>query len=167
MKKIICIVLFAASFFSLKGQVRYTGYLYSSQEGTKEKFEYSASTSFADGAFKTIYKIFKPGSKKNRYTVTASHYQEQKKVIVEVNDEQYLLSDMNGKEETTYETPSLKPFGFRGNLGLFDKSAPSQLAVQFLSAKGEYVRVISFLGSPTGNDTQFFLFDQNDKITEY
>lgn len=164
MKKIICILLFAASFSALNAQVRYTDYLYSSKEGTKEKFEYLASTSFADGAFKTIYKIFKPGSKKNRYTITASHYKEQKKVVVEVNDEQYLLSEMTGKEETTYEIPSMKPFGFRGNLGLFDKSAPSQLAVQFVSPRAEYVRVLSFLGSSADGDFQFFLFNQTGKI---
>jgi hypothetical protein len=165
MKMIIFLVIFAASFSTVKAQIRYTGYLYSSEEGSKEKFEYSASTSVSDGAFKTIYKIFRPGSKKNRYTIIASHYKEQKKIVVEVNDEQYILSDMTGKEETTYEYPTMKPFGFRGNLGILDKSAPAQLAVQFLSAEGEYVRVLSFLGSSADGQFQFFLFNQSDNIT--
>jgi hypothetical protein len=72
---------------------------------------------------------------------------------------------MSGKEETTYKTSTMKPFGFRGNLGIFDKSAPAQLAVQFLSEKGEYVRVLSFLGSSVDGEFQFFLFNQSDKIT--
>lgn len=72
---------------------------------------------------------------------------------------------MSGKEETTYENPTMKPFGFRGNLGILDKSAPSQLAVQFLSEKAEYVRVLSFLGSSADGEFQFFLFNQSDKIT--
>ena len=84
-----------------------------------------------------------------------------------MNDEQYLLGVMDGKEETTYETPSMKPFGFRGSLGLLDKSAPNQLAVQFLSAEAKYVRVLSFLGSSTDGEFQFFLFNQTDKITEH
>ncbi len=85
---------------------------------------------------------------------------------MEVKDEEYLLSVMDGKEQTTYEAPTLKPFGLRGNWGLFVKSAPSQLVVQFLSAHYEYVRVLSFLGSSDNGIAQFFVFNSADKIEE-
>jgi hypothetical protein len=140
--------------------------LHTLQTGFKEKFEYSASTIFSNGVYKTIYRIFKPGSSTNRYTITASHLKDEKKVIVEVKDERYLLSAMNGKEETTYDSPSLKLFGFRGNLAVFDKSAPNQLAVKFISSNFSYVKVSSFLGSYSDNTFQFFVFNQNDKIIE-
>jgi hypothetical protein len=73
---------------------------------------------------------------------------------------------MNGKEETTYDSPSLKLFGFRGNLAVFDKSAPNQLAVKFISSNFSYVKVSSFLGSYSDNIYQFFVFNQSDKIVE-
>lgn len=73
---------------------------------------------------------------------------------------------MTGKEETIYETFSLKPFGFRVNLSIFNKSTPSQLAVQFISSRFEYVKVLSFLGSYSDNIDQFFVFSQKDKIIE-
>jgi hypothetical protein len=166
MKRVSLLLIFAVAYLSLTAQTRYIGYLYNHQEGSKEKFEYSVSTSFSEGAYRTIYRLYRPGSTKNRYTITASHFKDLKKVTVEVNDEQYILTVMSGKEETTYDAPSAKPFGFRGNLSIFDKSAPSQLAVQFISSRFEYVKVLSFLGSYSDNIYQFFIFSQNDKIIE-
>jgi hypothetical protein len=166
MKKAIFLLAVVFICSNLKAQNRFTGYLYTLQSGAKERFEYSVTTSFSDGVYKTVYRLFKPGSQKNRYSITASNFKDSKKVVVVVNDKQYLLSVMNGKEETTYDTFSLKPFGFRGNLSIFDKSAPSQLAVQFISNRFEYVKVLSFLGSYSDNIDQFFIFSQNDKIIE-
>lgn len=166
MKKVILSTLFVFSMLFVAGQAKSVGYLYTLETGSKEAFHYSISTKFTNGAFQTIYKVYKPGTSKERYTITASHFKTDKKIIVEVNDEQYLLSVMNGKEEVEYETEKLQPFGIRGNLGILNNSAPNQLAVQFASSRFEYVRVINFLGSYRGNIFQFFLFNKNDKITE-
>jgi hypothetical protein len=89
-----------------------------------------------------------------------------KKVVVEVNDEQYILTIMTGKEQVNYDEPTKKPFGFRGNLAILDKSAPNQLMVQFLSSRYEYVRVLRFLGSSADGIFQFFMFNDADKIAE-
>jgi hypothetical protein len=133
MKTIILSFIIAVSCTTLKAQTRFTGYLYTYQTGSKERFEYSVATSHSDGLYTTIYRLYQPGSIKSRYTITASHFKDLKKVVVEVKDEQYLLSAMTGKEETTYEQQTLKPFGLRGNIAILDNAAPSQLAVQFLS----------------------------------
>lgn len=114
--------------------------------------------------YKTIYRLYRPGSSKNRYTIIASHFKDLKKIVVEVNDEQYLITVMTGQEETTYEEPTLKPFGFRGNLAILDKAAPAQLAVQFLSGRYDYVKVLRFLGSSADGIFKFFMFNENDKI---
>ena len=166
MRKVIILNLLIFSTLFVSAQTRYTGYLYTQETGTKEAFQYSISTRFSNDAFQTIYKLYKPGAVKNRYTITASHFKNYKKIIVEVNDEQYLLSVMNGREEVEYETEKLQPFGIRGNLEIFDKSAPNQLAVQFVSGRFEYVRVISFLGSYSDGIFQYFLFSKSDKINE-
>jgi hypothetical protein len=147
-------------------QTKPTGYLYTQQTGSKAVFQYSITTRFANGAFQTIYKLYKQGASKNRYTITASHFKVDKKIVVEVNDEQYLLSVMNGREEVEYETETLQPFGIRGDMGILDKSAPSQLAIQFVSSRFEYVRVIDFLGSTSDGIFQTFVFNTNDKIIE-
>ena len=167
MKKLLLLLLIISNFCIVHAQNRYTGgYLYTIPWGTKERFEYIVSTHSTDGAFKTVYKIFKPGTRKNRYTIVVSHSKEDKKVTVEVTDEELFFGSMNGKEETEYELPSLKPFGFQGNMALFIKSAPSQLAVQFMSSKFEYVKVLNFLGSYSDNIYQFFIFNPQDKIVE-
>src|SRR5689334_9685463 len=98
MKAILSILLVFSVLF-VASQTKYTGYLYTQQTGTKEPFQYSISARFANGAFQTVYKLYRPGASKNRYTITASHFKTDKKIVVEINDEQYLLSVMNGKEE--------------------------------------------------------------------
>jgi hypothetical protein len=166
MKKVILTSLLIFLMLFVSAQAKSVGYLYTLETGLKETFQYSISTAFSNGTFQTIYKLFKPGTTKARYTITASHFKIDKKMVVEVNDEQYLLSVMNGKEEVTYDTETLQPFGIRGNMAIFDKSAPNQLSVQFVSGRFEYVRVINFLGSYSDNIFQFFLFNKNDKISE-
>lgn len=166
MKKAILSTLLVFSMLFVAAQTKYTGYLYTQKTGTKKAFQYSISIRFLNGAFQTVYKLYSPGANKSRYTITASHFKIDKRIIVEVNDEQYLLTVMNGKEEVQYETEQLQPFGVRGNLGIFDKSAPNQLAVQFVSGRFEYVRVINFLGSSSDGIFQFFLFNKSDKISE-
>lgn len=166
MKKVFISILLVFSVLFVSAQGGFVGYLYSLKTGTKEAFRYSVSTKFDSRAFQTIYKLSKPGTDKVRYTITASHFKPDKKVVVEVNDEQYLLSSINGNEEVKYEVEALQPFGIRGNVGVLDKSAPNQLAVQFLSSRFEYVRVINFLGSYSNGIFQFFLLSKNDKINE-
>lgn len=166
MKKIVLSLMLAFSVFVLAAQHRFTGYLYTYPTGIKDRFEYTVSTTRIEGAYETIYSLYRPGSKKCRYTIIALHLKDSKKVVVSINDEQYILTVMTGKDETTYDQPSLKPFGFRGNLGILDKSAPNQLVVQFLSQRYEYVRVLRFLGSFSDDIYQFFMFNGSDKIEE-
>lgn len=147
------------------GQTKYQGYIYDLQTDARKYFTYSASTSFYNEAFRTTYNVYGDNGKV-RYIITADHYKDDKKVFVEVNDVRYLLSSMNAKEQTTYDQPSLKLFGFKGNVALFDRNAPNQLAVQFLSDRFEHVRVINFLGSYDGGNFRFFIFKSTDKISE-
>ena len=152
------------SFISF-GQTKYQGYIYDLETQTRRYFTYSASTSFDNAAYRTTYNIFDVNGKV-RYVITADHYKSDQKVVVEVNDVRYLLSSMNAKQQATYEQPSTKPFGFRGDVGLFDKSAPNQLAIQFLSSRFEYVRILNFLGSYEDGHFQYFIFKPTDKIVE-
>jgi hypothetical protein len=159
-------LLITVSIFS-NAQTRYRGYLYTFQTGEKEWFEYTASTVYLNGEYLTVYEIFKPGSRKNRYTITAAHFKDSKTVTVMIKDEEYLLSEMDGSEHVIYDEPSMKPFGIRGDLSLLAHSAPNQLAVQFISNRFEYVRVLSFLGSPSSSDAwQYFTFNPKDRIIE-
>jgi hypothetical protein len=166
MKTLFLILFTLCIFLPSYGQGRYRGYLYTLQTDTRELFEYSVRTSaVGDGVYRTNYSLY-DNTGKVRYTITADHFKEEREVLVQVNDERYLLTVMNGKDKTTYEVPSLKPFGFRGNIGLFDKSAPNQLSVQFISNKFTYVRVLNFLGSYDDGIFQFFIFKPTDKIVE-
>lgn len=65
------------------------------------------------------------------------------------------------QEETTYENPTLEPFGFRGDVGLLGgNKIPNQLAVKFSNSKFEYVLVQSVLGSCHNNDFEFFVLER-------
>jgi hypothetical protein len=128
-QKIALLLIFVLSIFMLKAQHRSAGYLYTYPLGVQHRFEYLVSTSFGEGAYETVYRIYPPGSGKCRYTITASHFKDSKTVVVAVNDEQYILTVMNGKEEASYYQPNLKPFGIRGNVGILGRSAPSQLVI--------------------------------------
>jgi hypothetical protein len=165
--KTIFLVLFSLCIFTTSnGQRRYQGFLYTLQTDSREPFLYSVRTStVGEGIYQTKYSLYDNGGKV-RYTITADHFKEEKKVVVQVYDERFLLTVMNGKDETTYEVPSLKPFGFRGNVGIFDKAAPNQLSVQFVSNKYNFVRILNFLGSYEDNIFQFFIFKSTDKIAE-
>jgi hypothetical protein len=147
-------------------QNRFQGYVYTFQNGREDNFQYTVRTREDDGDYKTIYKLYSPITGKHRFTVIASHLKSEKKVIVEVHDEQYLLGVMNNKEEITYGEPSLNIFGTRGDVAFFDKSAPNQLAVQFVSNRFEFLRVSSFLGSTEDGIFQYIIFNKNDKIQE-
>lgn len=61
MKRVLMIAIFVVASILSNAQIRYTGYLYTLQTGAKEKFEYTASTSFKSDQYVTTYKIFKAG----------------------------------------------------------------------------------------------------------
>lgn len=119
-------------------QVLMTGYQYLMSKNDFTSFKYSRILSAFGDNFITKYKIYHPVTGKYFLTITATHYKSEKKVEVVVEDANGgIFSDIN-KEETTYEIPTLAPFGFRGAVGgLGGKKVPNQLAVKFTNAKFE------------------------------
>jgi hypothetical protein len=132
--------------------------LYSFASDSYQQFNYSVSYSGTDGLFATTYYIYN-SKRRVKYKVVATHVKGEKRVTVSVTDEQSILGEMFNYEKTEYQTPTLKPFGFRGNVGgLGGKHVPNQLTVKFVSAKYEHVQVLSVLGSYANGDFKFFVF---------
>jgi len=149
----VCLIISTAS-FSQKIQ---TCYLYSLNSDSHQKFNYTVAIDSSESEYNTTYLIYQDG--KVRYKCVATHYKNEQKVVVEVSDQKYFLSDMNNKEEATYDTTTLKPFGFRGNIGaLTGKHVPNQLGVKFMSSKFQHVKVLSVLASYADGNFQFFVF---------
>jgi len=149
----ICLMI-STVIFSQKIQ---TCYLYSVSSDSYQKFNYTISIDSSDGEYVTAYSIYQNG--KVRYKCIAKHYMNEQRVVVEVSDEKYFLSDMFNKEETTYGTATLKAFGFRGNVGaLTNDDIPNQLALKFMSSKYQHVKVLSVLASYSDGDFKFFVF---------
>ena len=142
-------------------QTLMTGYQYLMSTNNFTSFKYSRTFSTSGDNFVTKYKIYHPVKGTYILTITATHYKSDKKVEVVIEDTNGgIFSEIN-KEETTYETPSLATFGFRGSVGaLGGKKVPNQLAVKFTSAKFENVKIASVLGSHENNDFEFFVLDE-------
>lgn len=142
-------------------QLFMTGYQYLLSTNNFISFKYSRTFSTSGDTFITKYKIYHPTKGTYILTITATHYKNEKKVEVVIEDTNGgIFSEIN-KEETAYETPTLDVFGFRGSVGaLGGEKVPNQLAVKFTSARFENVKVASVLGSHENNDFEFFVLDQ-------
>ena len=138
-----------------------TGYQYLMSSNNFTSFKYSRTYSTSGDNFITKYKIYHPTKGTHILTIIATHFKSDQKVEVVTEDANGgIFAEMN-KEQTTYETPSLAAFGFRGSVGaLGGKKVPNQLAVKFTSAKFENVKVASVLGSQENNDFEFFILDE-------
>jgi hypothetical protein len=143
------------------GQTLMTGYQYLMSTDNFTSFKYSRTYSTSGDNFITKYKIYHPIKGTYILTITATHYKDDKKVEVVIEDANGgIFSEIN-KEETTYEAPSMAMFGFRGSVGeLGGTKVPNQLAVKFTSSKFENVKVVSVLGSHENDDFEFFVLDQ-------
>ena len=142
-------------------QTLMTGYQYLMSTNNFTSFKYSRTFSTSGDNFITKYKIYHPTKGTHILTITGTHFKNDKKVEVVTEDaDGGIFAEIN-KEETTYETPSLATFGFRGDVGaLGGKKVPNQLAVKFTSTKFETLKVASVLGSHENNDFEFFVLDQ-------
>lgn len=138
------------------------GYQYNLNTDENTKFKYTRDYSESGDEYVTTYKIYHPTKGYHAITVTATHKKAEKKVIVKV---EYatggIFSDIC-TEETTYEEPSIKPFGFRGAVGAIGGNrVPNQLKVKFVSTKYENVKVLHVNGTVTGrSDFTFYVLDE-------
>lgn len=147
-----------------ESQAFYTGYEYVLNDNDFYPFKYTRSYSGSGNEFVTTYTIYHPTKGYAAYTVTATHFKTERKVVVSIDDAGGgLLAHINS-EETTYETPSLTSFGFRGAVGaLGGNRVPNQLYVKFVSEKFENVKVIHVNATePGSNDFIFYVLDEKN-----
>ncbi|GAB3724076.1 hypothetical protein GCM10027594_05190 [Hymenobacter agri] len=124
---------------------------------------YTRSYLGSNGVFVTTYKLYHPVKGTHALTITATHYKNDQKVVVEINDTSGSIFSEINKQETSYEGTPLSPFGFRGTAGaLGGPNVPNQLGVQFASGKAENVKVLSVIGS--GEDFEFFVLDKESVL---
>lgn len=150
----ISLVLFMTNAYS---QTKYTGYEYDLNTDDYYPFKYTREYKEEGDTFITIYKIYHPTKGHHAFTVTATHYKSEKKVKVDVEDAGGGIFAHINDEETTYETPSMEPFGFRGTVGaLGGNRVPNQLMVKFVSNKYENVKVVHINASEPGTSNFYF-----------
>jgi len=150
----ITLVLFMTSAYS---QTKYTGYEYDLNTDDYYPFKYTREYKEEGDVFKTIYKIYHPTKGHHAFTVTATHYKSEKKVKVDVEDAGGGIFAHINDEETTYETPSMEAFGYRGTVGaLGGNRVPNQLMVKFVSNKYQNVKVVHINASEPGTSNFYF-----------
>lgn len=150
----ITLILFMTNAYS---QTKYTGYEYDLNTDDYYPFKYTREYKEEGDIFKTIYKIYHPTKGHHAFTVTATHYKSEKKVKVDVEDAGGGIFAHINDEETTYETPSMEAFGFRGSVGaLGGNRIPNQLMVKFVSNKYENVKVVHINASEPGTSNFYF-----------
>jgi len=150
----ITLVLFMTCAYS---QTKYTGYEYDLNTDDYYPFKYTREYKEEGDVFKTIYKIYHPTKGHHAFTVTATHYKSEKKVKVDVEDAGGGIFAHINDEETTYETPSMEAFGYRGTVGaLGGNRVPNQLMVKFVSNKYQNVKVVHINASEPGTSNFYF-----------
>lgn len=162
--KALMTISFLFIFTSAFTQTKYTGYQYVLNDDEFYAFKYTREYQEEGDVYKTIYKIYHPTKGYHTITITATHYKSDKKVVVEVEDANGGIFASMNKEETTYETPSLDAFGFRGAVGgLGGKRVPNQLMVKFVSYKYENVKVVHVNGTEPGTSNFiFYVLDEKN-----
>ncbi|MDG3582951.1 hypothetical protein [Galbibacter pacificus] len=155
--------LFTLMMISAKcaAQNRYTGYEYDLNYDDYYEFKYTREYKEEGNIYTTIYKIFHPTKKQHIYTITAVHYKSEKRIKVNVDKAGGGIFAHINDEEITYDNPSLKPFGFRGSVGVLGGSrVPNQLKVKFISGKYENINVANVNSTSSGsNNFYFFVLD--------
>ena len=128
-------------------------------------FKYTRSFSGADGVFVTTYKIMHPVKGTHAITVTATHYREDKKVMVETERTGGGIFAFMNKEETEYKETPTKSFGFGGAARvMIGDRIPNQREVQFVSDAAENIEIVSVLGSKTnGGGGEWYILDKRRK----
>lgn len=150
----ISLVLISGNTFS---QTKFTGYEYVMSDDDYYPFKYTREYKEDGDTYKTIYKIYHPTKGHHAITVTATHTKSDNKVVVDIEEAGGGLFAHMNKEETTYDTPSMEPFGFRGDIGLLGGTrVPNQLMVKFVSNKFENIKVVHV--NATSSGTSNFIF---------
>ena len=157
---VLTLILFVSNAYS---QTKYTGYAYVLNSDDYVAVKYTRAYSGSGNEFVTKYTIYHPTKGYAWITVLATHNIANKTVKISVDDTNEGIFSHINDEETTYETPSLEAFGFRGSVGaLAGKRVPNQLMVRFVSNKFENVKVVHVLGSEKAdfNNTMYFVLDE-------
>jgi len=130
---VLTLLLFVMNAYS---QTKYTGNAYVLNSDDYVTIKYARGYKGSGDEFVTKYTIYHPTKGYAWITVTATHNRANKMVKISVDDtNEGIFSHINDKE-TTYQTPSLEAFGFRGTVGaLAGKRVPNQLMVKFVSNK--------------------------------
>jgi len=156
------LTLSMTSFMSPFQQQTYLrGYQYLVSTNHDTPFKYTRVYSNSGNEFVTKYTIYHPTEGYASIIITATHFKDEKKIVVKVTDAGGgIFADIN-QEETTYETASLSPFGFKGSVrALGGNRVPNQLMVKFASNKFENIKVMHIAGSHENNDFKFFVLDE-------
>jgi len=146
-------------------QTKFTGYAYILSSDEYIAIKYTRSYSGSGDEFLTKYVIFHPTKGYAWMTVTATHNKSSKTIKVGIDDTNESIFSHINDEETNYETASLAPFGFRGDVGVLGgKRVPNQLMVKFASGKFENVKVVHVLGSEKSEfeNTMYFILDEKN-----
>lgn len=158
----LTLILFVTNAYSQK---KYTGYAYMLNSDDYVAIKYKRAYSGSGDEFVTKYTIYHPTKGYAWVTITATHNRADKTVKISVDDTNEGIFSHINDEETTYETPSLKAFGFRGSVGALEgKRVPNQLLVKFISNKFENVKVVHVLGSEKSDfdNTMYFVLDEKN-----
>lgn len=160
---LIAMSAISLSFTYEQKQVMYKGYQYNVNDDEFYAFKYTRTYTTSNDGYLTVYKIYNPKNGRIVITVNARHILSEKKIVVEVkNPNGGIFSDVC-KEETSYTSASLKPFGFRGATGAFGNRIPNQLMVKFASNKFQNVKVVHVNGTEAGsNNLLFYVLDEEN-----
>ena len=145
-------------------QTKLTGHQYTMSSDSYIAFKYTREFQQEGDSYKTVYKIFHPTKGYHAFTMTATHLKSEKMVTVEIKNTGGGIWTHINSEKTTYETPSLETFGFRGAMGaLGGNRVPNQLTVKFISNKYDYVKVMNVNSTQSGDNSDFYFYVFNEK----
>jgi len=159
------ILLFIATLHSANGQqkkkssIPSTGFIYVTDTDSRIPFRYKATyVTDENGNYLSKYKVLIHGDYK--FDVIAKHIKSENKIIVEVHQAGGGILSLVSKQETTYSTPTMSAFGFKGvGQALGGNRVPNQLAVKFSNKTYTYIKVIDVLGYHGGDGAEYYAFN--------
>ncbi len=147
------------STIAVKAQSKNSGLVYYVSTDEYTRFKMRRSYSEVGNIFITTYNIYHPRHGRPWVDVVATHYKDEKKIVVKVDLAGGGLLSYISKETVTYTAPKKEFFGIRGTVGVLGgKRIPWQCAVQFISDKFENVNVCHIMGG-SGKDYEFFVLE--------
>ena len=132
--------------------IKLSGREYVLSEDEYVPFKYTRNFSAVGNDFVTTYEIYNPRTGRLFQIIKATHFISVKKIVVDIQDANGGIFAHINTEETTYNVPSLEPFGFRGSAGaLGGNRVPNQLMVKFTNSKFQYIKVVNINATPSGS----------------